>query len=92
MTAAEKLRKEMTGSCPFTKEEFIAAVAEAIKRQGRFSYYLNGRVERAYSLSGCEKYIPERYQGIVVKWATEEGFRVSRFTGAYEVPEYDVTL
>lgn len=91
MTTAEILRKQMTDSCPFTREEFIAAVSKAILTNGSFSFSINGRSDRAYSLYGGAS-IPVKHLELATGWAREEGFRVKKFTNYYGVPWYEITF
>lgn len=89
MTAAEALRCEMEQLAPFTKKEFIEVVTDAIRRNGVYQYTLNGRTD-SVSLKGGT--IPTKYHELVKKWATEEGFTVTRYCNYFGVPEYDITL
>lgn len=89
MTAAEALRGEMEQVAPFTKKEFIEVVTDAIRRNGVYQYTLNGRTDSS-SLKGGT--IPTKYHELVKKWATEEGFTVTRYCNYFGVPEYDITL
>lgn len=74
---------------PFTKKEFIEVVTGAIRRNGVYQYTLNGRTD-SVSLKGGT--IPTKYHELVKKWATEEGFKVTRYCNYFGVPEYDITL
>ena len=74
---------------PFTKKEFIEVVTDAIRRNGVYQYTLNGRTDSS-SLKG--RTIPTKYHELVKKWATEEGFTVTRYRNYFGVPEYDITL
>lgn len=89
MTAAEALRGEMEQAAPFTKKEFIEVVTDAIRRNGVYQYTLNGRTDSS-SLKGGTT--PTKYHELVKKWATEEGFKVTRYCNYFGVPEYDITL
>ena len=89
MTAAEALRGEMEQVAPFTKKEFIETVTSAIRRNGVYQYTLNGRTDSVSRKGGT---IPTKYHELVKKWATEEGFTVTRYCNYFGVPEYDITL
>lgn len=89
MTASEKLRQEMELNAPFTKEEFLGVVTDAIKRNGAYQYVVDCRVDKGSLKSGT---IPGKYHELIRKWAEEEGFTITRYTSYYGVPEFDITL
>lgn len=91
MRAADMLRAEMAEDCPFTKQQFIDAASDSIRRQGYYGFGLSSHWSPGWSLTGSPQ-IPGKYLRLVQRWCYEEGFMCKREVSYYGVPNYWVEL
>lgn len=91
MTIREKIIAEQEKTAPFGKQEFLDAVSRGLIDNGDFSFTVDARIEKRYSLKSGP-YIPAKYLSLVQAWVSEAGLSCTRIITAFGVPEYIITL
>lgn len=83
MTAAEKLRMELTQDVPFSKEEFIQYICKVIKSCGCARFVCDSHIGETTLKHGpsCKRC----HEDTLTKWARSEGFNVSHHYNSYGV-------
>lgn len=88
MTAADKLRQQLKENCPLSKDDFINAVVDGIKRYGRSTFICDGHITETKA-SGT---IRMEDESTLVEYARSEGFRDSIQYNKWGVREIVFTL
>ena len=70
MTVADMLRQELENELPFTKEDFIKALVESIRKYGKATWVCDGCIRK----TNLQGQIHLKHERILTKYAEEEGF------------------
>ena len=81
----------MEQTAPFSKEEFINAISERIKRSGRASFICDRHI-RETDITGSGYTIRMNHEQVAADYARSEGFRVSYEWNGYGVRYIVFTL
>lgn len=88
MTAAEKLRQQLMDTCPISKDDFINAIMNGIKKYGRSIYICDDHITETKA-SGT---IRMKDESTLVEYARSEGFCVRVRHNIYGVRELVFSL